>query len=267
MLARVIALTRAGLLTAASYRLRMVLSVVGLVVSVVPIYFIAGALQPTMARSIGHEGGQYFGFLVMGMIGVLLIQACVNILPREVGGAINTGTLEALLATPSPIGTLLMGMSGWGIAWTAVRTFVLLLAAWVLGATVHWDRLAASAVILALIVLCYLPVGVLAAALVIAFRTSVGIPALAVSGAAFLGGAYYPTSVIPSWLHDLSYLMPLTYGLRPLRRVLLEGAPLASVATDLSVLMLFAVGLTTVGIVAVHAAMRYARRTGTLAQY
>jgi ABC-2 type transport system permease protein len=253
--------------TAISYRLRMVLSVVGLVASVVPIYFIAGALQSTMARSIRAEGGQYFGFLVVGMISLSLIQACVNVLPGQVGGAITTGTLEALLATPSRVGVLLIGMSGWGLVWAALRTFILLIAAWALGATVHWDRLLVSGMIVALIVLCYLPLGAIAAAFVIAFRTSVGIPTIAVSGAAFLGGAYYPTSVIPSWLHDLSYAMPVTYGLRPLRRVLLDNAPLGSVRSDLAALLLFAIGLTLLSAVAVRAAMAYGRRAGSLSQY
>jgi len=101
MLAELGALTRAKMRASLSYRLQTALSFFGLVVSVVPIYFVATALQPVMARSIAAEGGQYFGFLVVGMIMISMVNTCVNVLSIEVGAAIGTGTLEALLATPT----------------------------------------------------------------------------------------------------------------------------------------------------------------------
>jgi hypothetical protein len=61
--------------------------------------------------------------------------------------------------------------------------------------------------------------------------------------------------------------VPLTYGLRAIRVVLLEGKPLATVYREMLVLAAFAVGLTVVGALAFQAALRYARRAGTLAQY
>ena len=54
------ALVRAYWLTRTSYRLRMILALVGLLASVVPVYFVADALQPMMNESISDEGGQYF---------------------------------------------------------------------------------------------------------------------------------------------------------------------------------------------------------------
>jgi ABC-2 type transport system permease protein len=267
MLAEVGALVRARFLTMASYRLQMVLSVVALVVSVVPVFFIATALQPTMARSIAAEGGQYFGFLVVGMVALALVNACVSVLPGEVGSGITTGTLEALLATPTRVERLLLGLSGFGLLWILLRGALLLLAAWVLGAAVHWDRVLPALMVVALIVASHLPIGVLATAAVIAFRTTAGIPRAVLAGSVFLGGAYYPTGVIPSWLHHLSYAVPMSYGLRALRRVLLEGAPLSSAAGDLTALLGFAVALGLLAALALRASKRYARQGGTLAQY
>ena len=83
----------------------------------------------------------------------------------------------------------------------------------------------------------------------------------------FLGGVYYPTHVIPSWLHSVSAALPLTYGLRALRRTLLEGWTLAQVLPDLEMLLLFDAVLGMVGVAAFTVALRHARRSGTLAQY
>jgi hypothetical protein len=63
-----LALMRASWLTATSYRLGMVMSLGGLIVTILPMYFVAGALQPVLADRISTEGGQYFGFLVVGVL-------------------------------------------------------------------------------------------------------------------------------------------------------------------------------------------------------
>jgi ABC-2 type transport system permease protein len=84
---------------------------------------------------------------------------------------------------------------------------------------------------------------------------------------ALLGGVYYPTHVIPSWLHEASAVLPLTYGLRALRRTLLDGASLASVASDVTTLAVLGLVLFSAGILVFAWALHYARRAGTLAQY
>jgi ABC-2 type transport system permease protein len=220
-----------------------------------------------MARSIAAEGGQYFGFLVVGMIMISMVNACVNVLPIEVGGAIGTGTLEALLATPTPVGTIIIGLSGFNLVWTGARALVLLAAAWALGATVQWSHAGSTLLIVLLVLVCHLSFGAIDAAFVIAFRTAAGLPRMIVAASIFLGGVYYPTTVIPSWLQDMTSLVPLTYGLRAIRRVLLEGASLASVGPDVGALALFALAFLLAGSLAIRLALAYGRRAGTLAQY
>jgi ABC-2 type transport system permease protein len=145
---------------------------------------------------------------------------------------------------------------------------VLLLAAGTLfGAHVAVAGIPASLLILALIILAYVPFGIIGAALVLAFRTTgpilTGI--LVLSG--LLGGVYYPTHVIPSWIRSVSEVVPLTYGLRALRQTLLEGDSLRAVAPDLLALVGFVLVLMSIGIMTFMMAMHYARRAGTLAQY
>src|SRR6185295_1708273 len=132
------------------------------------------------------------------------------------------------LATPTSFVTLLAGMTGQAFSMTSIRALVALLFATAFGAHVIWSAAPSALLVLLLIVLSYLPFGIMAASLVLAFRTTGPFPSglLAVSG--LLGGVYYPTQVIPSWLQQVSVFVPLTYGLRALRRSLLDGAPLMS---------------------------------------
>ncbi len=263
----VLALMRASWLSAVSYRLSMALSILGLVATMVPLYFVANALQPVMAGSIATEGGQYFTFLLVGMIAFNFLSNAVTALPGAIQSGIGTGTLEALLSTPARLPALLTGLTGYGFLWTAVRSAVLLLAGWLLGAQYAWDRLLPGGVILFLIVLSYVPFGLIAASLVLAFRTTGPLPQGVLLLSGLLGGVYYPTRVIPSWLQYVSDVIPLTYGLRALRQSFLEGMPLHALAADVAILLGFVLLLSALGTWTFSRALSYARRSGTLAQY
>lgn len=264
---RIVALTHAKWRAAASYRLRMVISIVSLCVSAIPVYFIANALQSTMANSIQGEGGHYFAFLIVGGVAILLVGAAVDTLPSEVASGINNGTLDALLGTPSPTGSILGGLISYELLWTMARGLILVLIAWFLGANLFWSHAPSAVLILSLIILAYLPIGMMATAMVIAFRTTGPFPEAVLAVSALLGGVYYSTTVIPAWLQGITAFVPLTYGLRALRGTLLEGLPLSAVASDIAVLLAFVVVLTGLGLYSLSLAFTYARRTGTLAQY
>jgi ABC-type polysaccharide/polyol phosphate export permease len=124
-----------------------------------------------------------------------------------------------------------------------------------------------ASIVLAMIVLAHLPFGLMAASLVLAFRTTGPLPTAILTVSGLLGGVYFPTHVVPSWIEHVSAALPLTYGLRALRQALLEGLPLAGFAGDLGILATFTVGLGALAMLMFRTSMSYARRHGTLAQY
>jgi ABC-2 type transport system permease protein len=262
-----LAMVRMQWLTARSYRLQMVLSFATLLLTLVPVYFIGRALDPTMAASISREGGDYFGFLVLGVAVLPLVSAAVGTLPAAIAGGIGTGTLESLLGTPIRLPALVAGLCGYSLLWGALRAILVVVAGVVLGMHVAWGQFALSATIVALVVLAYLPVGLVAASLVLRFRTAAELPKLAVYASVFLGGVYYPTGAIPTWIRHLADLVPISFGLRALRRVLLQGATLPTVVGDIGALVLFAVVATVIGAFALRSALRHVRKAGTTAQY
>jgi len=238
-----------------------------MIVTIVPMFFVAGALQSTMASKIQGQGDQYFAFLVVGLISLNLVSATIYALPGGLQTATSTGTLEALLATPTSVSVLLLGLSGYEVLLSLLRGFVMLVAAGFFGAHIAWLQLGASLPIIALVVLAHLPIAIITAALVLAFRTRGPLPQVVLLASSFLGGVYYPTTVIPGWIASISPFLPLTYGLTALRAVLLEGKSIVAVWSDLWVLVVFTVGALVVSSIAFRAALGYARRVGNLAQY
>ena len=250
-----------------SYRLQTLISFGGLVLTVVPLFFIAQAVQPVMANAIRDEGGTAFGFLLIGTVALLLVTTALSVIPSALASGIGSGTLEALLSTPTPMSTLLVGISAFPLVMATLRAGVLLIAGWLLGVSIAPASLPLALGILAIIVVAHAAIGLISGAMVLAFRTAGPLSRLALISSSLLGGVYYPTHVIPSWLRVVSEMLPLSYGLRALRRVLLQDASITDVAPDLLILCGETAVLVALGVGVFSLAFRYARRQGTLAQY
>jgi len=261
------AFVRQDALAAVSYRVHFTLSLLGLAVGTIPLYYVANALQPMMQESILGQGGHYFTFVVIGLATQQLVTASTDALPRAVREGIRTGTLEAIFSTPTSFPLLLAGMMSFRVLWALLQGLVVVGVALLLGATLVASKVPAALVLVALIVAAYLPFGMIAAALVLAFRTAGPFAAIVGTGSVLLGGVYYPTTVIPGWIEGVSSVIPLTYGLRALRRTLVEGLPLSASAGDVGMLLLLLSALSAVGLVALVHSFRYARKAGTLGQY
>ena len=263
----ILAFVRQDMLTQASYRVNMVLAMAGLVFTVIPLYFVSGALQPVMARAIATQGGRYFAFVLIGIVAFRFVSTGITTLPSAVGSGIRTGTLEMIFATPVSRSSMFLGMIGYKVLWSTAEALVLLLAGTLLGARLIGNHIPAAILVILLITAAYTAFGIFGSALLLAFRTSGPLPMLVSVGSIFFGGVYYPKHVIPAWLQHIATIVPLTYGLRALRGILLEGYSLTDVALDVTVLTLMAIALLVASCFAFEYAVRYAKRAGTLAQY
>jgi len=266
-----LALIRVSFLTAASYRLAMFVSIAALGLQIVPTYYIGRTLDPFLAPAIKGEGSDFFGFLVMGTIGYLLIAAAVDALPRALEKGINTGTLELIFSTPSSVPSLLVGLTGYELLFTIARCIVVLSAAAVFGFHAHWLRFGEASLILAMIVATYFGAGMIAGAMIVAYRRTASLQTIVIVGSAMLGGVTYPTKLVrqelPAWIASLSDVVPLTYGLRAVRRITIDDWPLRAVMGDVGTLALFCVAFLGIGSFAMTHALRRARAEGTLSQY
>ena len=261
------ALLRAAWLTETSYRLNMAFSLLSLAFVVVPLYFVTRALQPVMAASIAGEGREYFAFTLLGAAAFSLVTAAVSALPNALAGAIGRGTFETFLGTPTKPAVLFAGLSAYGLLWSLIRGAVILISGALLGVRLVAGSAPSVLLILVLLVLAHLALGCIAGAMLITFRTTGPFITGFLSGSMLLGGVYYPTTVIPSWLRDVSNALPISYGLRALRQTALLGDSLRVVQHDVVMLALCAVVLLAVAILAMAAALHHARRAGTLSQY
>jgi ABC-type polysaccharide/polyol phosphate export permease len=152
-----------------------------------------------------------------------------------------------------------------------------LAAAAAFGFHAHWSRVPEAAAILALVVATYFGVGMIAGAMIIAFRRTGALQTVVIVGSAMFGGVTYPPALVtqavsrysnaPDWIGRLVEIVPLTYGLRAVRKIAIDDAPLRAVLADVGTLALFCFAFLSVGSLAMSYALRRARAEGTLSQY
>ncbi len=263
----ILALVRSSFLAASSYRLGFLFSIAGIAVTVVPMYFVTRAMQPIMAESIRSEGHDYFAFALVGTMVAAVLPSVVQALPSSLASGIGSGTLETLMGTPTPLAVTLLGLTGYNLLLAMLRVVIIGLAGILLGVHPAWSGFVPGLVVFAIVLLAYMAFGAIAGAMVVTFRTTGPLVSAVLAGSSLLGGVYFPTTVIPTWISKLSVIVPLSYGLRAIRRLWLDGASLQAVWRDVVVLLGMTTILCAVGVICLDAAIRDARKRGTLGQY
>lgn len=266
-LATLLAFIKRDFLIETSYRTSFVLQLVGILFSVMIWYFIAGIVDAPRTTP-GLEGMDYFAYVLLGLAFYHYLSSAMLSFATKVRTEQTTGTLEAMLVTPTGTGTIVLGSSLWDFLYTSVKVVVYLVVGRLLfGVTIRLDSLLPSLLVLALTILAFAGIGILAAAFVLYLKRGDPITYLVASGSALMGGVFYPPEDMPRWLEVASRFLPITYALRALRRALLRGSRFADLLPDIEVLVLFVAILLPLGLLAFRFAVRKARQEGSLVQY
>jgi ABC-2 type transport system permease protein len=64
----------------------------------------------------------------------------------------------------------------------------------------------------------------------------------------FLSGVFFPIQQMPWYMQDISKALPLTYAATALRKVMVLGADISMIPTELAVLIGFGVVMTTIAV-------------------
>ena len=265
---RMLAVARAYTIGMLTYRTRTLVSLLSVLIAVVPVYFVASALQPLAAQAIATESTEYFTYLIVGSVASFVVAEAVSAIPSLVNSYITSGTLEQLLTTPIRWPSLLSGLSAYGFGWVALRALVLLVTAWVWATSaIAWPRIVEFSVLMAMLAVAYIGVGLIAGALVLSIRSSLFVPQAVGTISALLGTVYFPVSVLPPAFAPFAAFVPTTPALRAARQILLRDQPLSAVMPEVWQLLAWAVAGVTIGGLCFHLALQHARRAGTLTQY
>lgn len=250
-----------------SYRTSFLLQAFGIFFSTLVWYFVSRVVSAPPGTP-GLRGADYFSYVLVGLAVLHYQSSAFGSFGSKVRGEQMTGTLEAMLVTPTPIGTIVLGSSLWEFLLTSIKVVAYLaIGRLFFGVALHPGGLGPALLIIGLMILAFSGIGILSAAFVLYLKRGDPINYLLTSGSALVGGVFYPPEDMWPWLGEWSRLLPITYALRALRRALLEESRFSDLLPDIQALLLFVAVLLPLGILAFRFAVRKARQEGSLVQY
>lgn len=262
-----LAFFKRDLFTQLSYRFAFLLSFIGIFFRAFIFFFISRFIGDGVAPALAAYSGDYFSFVLIGLAFNLYFGTGLTTFAQSLREAQTTGTLEAMMLTPTPVSWLVVGSAVWSYAFTTFRVLVYLAIGLVLGVSLAGANWLAALTGLLVSVIAFASIGILAASVIMVIKRGDPVTALISNISALIGGVYYPIETLPDWLQTIAKFIPLTYALRVTRLALLGGASWDELAPDLLILILFCLLLFPLSLWVFRAAVNRARRDGSLAQY
>jgi ABC-2 type transport system permease protein len=252
-----------------SYRMQFFLRVVSILIVVTTLFFISkiftGFADPRFSQWRDPLAAWLTGLAVLNYF-MTGFSSLANAIRQEQ----VQGTLESVLMTPISVPTVIVASSAWDFVQATFFSSLYLIFGW-LFFNVHYHGnflLALAFLLLTTLVLSCL--GILSASFAMVFKRGDPFGIFLGAGSALFSGVFFPTQLIGEYagrVASISRILPPTYGLDGIRRVLIEGQGFTQVREPLVTLLLFLVVLLPLSLWVFGRAIRRAKREGSLIQY
>ena len=254
--------------SARSYRFPLVLTGIQLIAGVASYFFLGRLVGHGATSSIKsqlHEG--YFAFVVIGSALLSIVATTLSSFARRLRTDQTTGTLEALLISPSPAWLVIPASASYELVFSATTSVAMVgLAAAIFG--LRFDVALASGIAALLgflgALLLFCAIGIAFSGFILVFKRGDSGISLVTTAFSLFCGVLYPIQLLPTPLRLISEVLPFTWVLEVLRSGLLDRS---ADWVRLGELWLAAAALVPLALWIFNAALRHARRGGTLSQY
>jgi ABC-2 type transport system permease protein len=251
-----------------SYRFAFLLQFFGIFLQVSIFYFLAKLLGKGAVPYLEPYGGDFFAFVLVGIAFYNYMSVSMNTFSASIRREQMLGILESILSTPTRLSTIILSSGLWSFLYTSFRVVIYFVVGLLLyGLQVSNTNFLSAIVVLILSIAAFIPVGIISASFIMIFKRGDPIAFAFSSGSALLGGVYYPIGILPPWLKNLAYLLPITHSLQAMRLAILRGYSPAQLKVEILALALFAVILVPLSVSIFSYAVKRAKTEGSLTQY
>jgi ABC-2 type transport system permease protein len=267
-LAKLPAFLRRDFLVAWSYRAVFVSDVAALSFQALSFYFISLMVDPQVIPSFNGTQATYMEFVAVGIALGVFLQLGLGRVSAAIRNEQLTGTLEALLMTPTQPATIQLGSVVYELIYIPIRTALFFGAiAITFGLDFEADGLLPALAILLLFIPFVWGLGVASAAATLTFRRGSAGVGLGATLLTLFSGAYFPLELLPGWGTSIAELNPVAIAIDGMREALLGGAGWSQAGRALLVITPLSAVSLVAGFFAFRASLRRERRRGTLGLY
>jgi ABC-2 type transport system permease protein len=187
----------------------------------------------------GHSS--YFDFVAPGIMAMTVMMSVMTGLPAAISQEKEVGTLDGMMVAPINRLSIIVGKT---LAQTArgllQGVLILILASLLFGVSIQGNIMLVFALLL-LGVFSFVGLGVVLTSFAKDQETAMMVMMTLMFPMMFLSGVFFPVQQMPWYMQDISRALPLTYAADALRKVMVLGAGIPQITTELTVLIAFGV--------------------------
>ncbi len=253
-----------------SYRMQFFLRILSILIVVTTLFFISkiftGFTDPRFA-----QWGDPLAAWLTGLAVLNYFMTGFSSLANAIRQEQVQGTLESVLMTPTSVPTVIVASSAWDFVQATFFSFMYLFFGWLFFGVHYRGSFVLALVFLLLTTTVLACLGILSASFAMVFKRGDPFGVFLGTGSALFSGVFFPTQLIRDYagqgVAGISRVLPPTYGLDGIRRVLIDGAGLSEVHDPLLTLLVFLAVLLPLSLWVFNRAVRRAKREGSLIQY
>jgi ABC-type polysaccharide/polyol phosphate export permease len=238
---------------------------VNILVAIYGLYCLAGLFDPH--GQLGSEHGRpfsYFSYTAVNFTFMLLQGTALQVFSSAIRSDQVSGALEPILQTQNMALPYVLASGLWPMTLALIQVVITLTsAAYFLGLDVAHINIATLLLFMTLSTMVMAAIGILSAAVVIAFKQIPPSNYLISGAAPVLAGVMFPVSRLPHQLQLISWMLPLTHSLHGIRGAF-QGASISALRYDALWLTCAIFALLPLSLIALELATARGKNDGTL---
>ena len=199
-------------------------------------------------QSVPEGKANYFQFVAPGIIAMVVMMSLMTGLPRAISYEKDIGTLDGMLAAPINRLSIILGKVMAQTVRGMVQAFIILILAVLLFGVVIEGNILLVIALLILTVFSLVGLGILITSFTENEETATMVMMTLMFPMMFLSGVFFPLQQMPGYMQSIAYFLPLTYATTALRKVMVLGADIPAVTTDILILLIFGIVLLAIAV-------------------
>ncbi len=218
-----------------------------------PVYNATSSLAVVKPYNIQTEGvvsgtPSYFDFIAPGIMAMTVMMSVMTGLPVAISQEKEIGTMDGMMVAPVNRLSILLGktlaQTGRGLIQGVI---ILALAIGIFGVAIQGSVLLVFALLL-LGVFSFVGLGIVITSFTKDQETAQMLMMTLMFPMMFLSGVFFPIQQMPWYMQDISKLLPLTYASDALRKVMVLGAGISQISTELIILIAFGIVMIAIAL-------------------
>ena len=207
-------------------------------------------ITPYNIKSEGIVPGEpnYFQFVAPGIIAMVVMMALMTGLPHAISYEKDIGTLDGMLAAPINRLSIILGKVMAQTVRGMIQGFIILILAVALFGVVIEGNILLVIFLILLTVFSFVGLGILITSFTENEETATMVMMTLMFPMMFLSGVFFPLQQMPWYMQGLAQFLPLTYATTALRKVMVLGADIPAVSTEVLILLTFGIVLLAIAV-------------------